>query len=123
MSMLAFDAAETLAFSGFCEDNSGYVAQEETFLARYRHWRGVSGRAYMFSVYAPDDCPPYEDAVVMVASRGEALCCVDLGALPLTTLEALRRRYAGWPVEFQIHVLADRSADRRALIADLTPAA
>jgi len=123
MPMLAFDETETPAFSGFCEDKGGYVATEELFLARYRHWRGASGRSYVFSVYAPDDCPAYEDAVVMVAARGRALACVDLGALPLTTLEGLRRRYADRDVEFQIHVLADRGADRRALIADLTPAA
>jgi hypothetical protein len=109
------------AFAGFCEDKGDYVAHEDMFHSRYRHWRGRSGRSYVFSVYAPDDCPAYEDAVVMLAFRGKALECVDLGPLPLTTLESLRRRYAGPDVEFQIHVLADRSADRRALIADLTP--
>jgi hypothetical protein len=121
MSRLAFDEAKASAFAGFCEDKGGYVAHEEMVLARYRHWRGVSGRSYVFSVYAPDACPAYEDAVVLVASRGKALDCVDLGPLPLTTLEGLRRRYAAMDVEFQIHVLADRGADRRALVTDLTP--
>jgi len=121
MSFLAFDETKAPAFQGFCEDKGAYVAHEEIFLARYRHWRGISGRAYVFSVYAPEDCPAYEDAVVMVAARGRALLCVDLGPLPLTTLERLRRRYGGMEVEFQIHVLADRGADRRALIADLNP--
>ena len=114
---------ETLIAPGFCEDSGGYLAHEPVFLRKYRHWRGRSGRSYVFSVYAPEDCPPYEDAVVMVVARGKALACVDLGPLPLSTLEALRRGCDGRDVEFQIHVLADRGADRRALIADLTPAA
>lgn len=121
MSMLTFDKVKNSASAGLCENKGVYVAHEERFIARYRHWRGVSGRAYVFSVYAPDDCPAYEDAVVLVASRGKALCCVDLGPLPLAALERLRRRHWGPGVEFQIHVLADRGADRRALIGDLTP--
>ena len=123
MAFLAFDEAAAPDFAGFCEDKASYVAQEQMFLARYRHWRGASGKSYVFSVYAPDDCPAYEDAVVLVAARGRALDCVDLGALPLTVLESLRRRHAGAEVEFQVHVLAQRGADRRALIADLTGAA
>lgn len=119
MSIL-HDETTNAAFPGFCEDKSGYLAHEPVFLRKYRHWRGRSGRSYVFSVYAPDDCPAYEDAVVMVVVHGKALACVDLGPLPLTTLEALRRR-AARDAEFQIHVLADRGADRRALIADLTP--
>ncbi len=117
-----YDETMRAALPGFCEEKSGYLAQEPAVLRKYRHWRGRSGRSYVFSVYAPDDCPPYEDAVVMVVAQGRALACVDLGALPLTALEALRRG-AGRDAEFQIHVLADRGADRRALIADLTPVA
>lgn len=122
MSTLHLDEIEAAGFSGFCEDRGGYVAHEDVFLRKYRHWRGRSGRSYVFSVYAPDACPAYEDAVVIVAARGKALACVDLGPLPEAELAGLRRRYAKQAdVEFQIHLLADRSADRRALIADLTP--
>ncbi len=123
MSTLRLNETETASFPGFCEERGGYGAQEDVFLGKYRHWRGRSGRSYVFSVYAPDACPAYEDAVVIVAARGEPLICVDLGPLPEATLAGLRRCYGQAGVEFQIHVLADRSADRRTLIADLTPGA
>jgi hypothetical protein len=122
MLTLRLDETETTAFPGFCEDKGSYLAHEDVFLRKYRHWRGRSGRSYVFSAYAPDACPAYEDAVVIVAARRGTLACVDLGPLPETTLAGLQRRYATQAdVEFQIHVLTDRGADRRALIADLSP--
>lgn len=121
MSTLHLNKAETAAFGGFCEDRGAYLAHEDVFLRKYRHWRGRSGRSYVFSVYAPDFCPAYEDAVVIVAAHGRVKACVDLGSLPETALGALGRAYGQADVEFHIHVLADRSADRRALIADLSP--
>src|SRR5947209_3175310 len=47
--------------SAFCEDGTSYRHNEETFLTKYRHWRGVSGRSYVFSVYSAGDCPAYLD--------------------------------------------------------------
>ena len=55
---------------GFDEGGSEYRAHEDLLRRKYRSWRGRSGRAYMFSVYSPFDCPAYEDAVLIVASRG-----------------------------------------------------
>ena len=101
-------------------------AGEAMLLARFRHWRGRSGRAYVFSVYPPAECPAYEDAVLMVTERrGGALACLDLGALPAATLSELRALFRDRldEVEFQIHVLTNRRADRAALIADLSPPA
>ncbi len=121
MSNLNFEATETSAYTGFCEDRSDYAPHEDAVLRKYRHWRGRSGRSYVFSVYRPDDCPAYENAVVIVSERGRAMACVDLGPLPDIRLARLRRAYGRPDVEFQIHVLADRGADRRALVADLSP--
>ncbi|MDE3177391.1 MAG: hypothetical protein KGM15_14915 [Pseudomonadota bacterium] len=112
---------------GLCEDGGAYLAQEDLILRKYRHWRGRSGRSYVFSVYAPAECPPYEDAVLMVTARrsGRVLACLDLGPFPESRLMRLRRRFveALGEVEFQIHVLAERAGDRVALIDDLTPLA
>ena len=47
---------------GLREDAASYGAGEAVLHSKYRHWRGRSGRSYVFSVYAPADCPPYEDA-------------------------------------------------------------
>jgi hypothetical protein len=112
--------------SGFCENGSVYRPNEETFLTKYRHWRGASGRSYVFSVYSAGDCPAYDDAVLIVATRQggspRALACVDLGPFPEHRLAKLRQRFAAWPdeVEFHVHVLAERAGDRRSLIADIT---
>src|SRR5450631_4092943 len=36
--------------------------------ARYRFWRGASGRRFMFSVYTSDACPAYDRAVLVGAA-------------------------------------------------------
>ena len=107
---------------GFEEGGSEYRAHEDLLHRKYRSWRGRSGRAYMFSVYSAFDCPAYEDAVLIVASRGaDALAWLDLGRFPEAELSALRRRFADRldAVEFHIHVLADRCGDRSRLIEDV----
>ena len=121
MSKPYFKTMENAALSGFCEDRSEYAPHEDAVLRKYRHWRGRSGRSYVFSVYTPVDCPAYENAVVIASARGSALACVDLGPLPELRLARLQRVFGRPDVEFQIHVLAERDADRRALIADLNP--
>ena len=124
--MPAVQISERIESRGFCEDASDYLAHEDWFNRKFRHWRGRSGRAYVFSVYAPQECPAYVDAVVIVAARaGAALACVDLGALPDVRLCELRRRFADLldEVEFQVHVLTERQGDRLSLIADITPLA
>ena len=111
---------------GFDEGGSEYRAHEDLLRRKYRSWRGRSGRAYMFSVYSPFDCPAYEDAVLIVASRGAdtrvgVLAWLDLGRFPEADLSGLRRRFSDRldAVEFHIHVLADRCGDRRRLIEDV----
>jgi hypothetical protein len=110
---------------GFREDVTSYGSEEEAFSRKYRHWRGRSGRSYVFSVYAPMDCPPYEDAVLIVAARrgGAVLARLDLGPFPESRLAKVRRRFAERldEVEFQIHVLAAREGERLSLLDDLTP--
>ena len=108
---------------GFREGEGAYLAYEDWFLRKFRHWRGRSGRSYAFSIYAPEDCPAYEHAVLIVtgAGAGRILACVDLGASPGAKLAALRGQFSPrlGQLEFQIHVLAEGLAERRALIEDL----
>jgi hypothetical protein len=114
------------ATGGLHEGESHYLAYEDMYRRKFRHWRGRSGRSYAFSVYAPTDCPAYENTVLVVAQRrgGEALACLDLGPFPEARLFKLRRRLGERlaDVEFQIHVLAERQGDRQALIDDIAPA-
>ena len=113
------------ALSGFHEGESRYLDHEDMYRRKFRHWRGRSGRSYAFSVYAPAECPAYENTVLLVAARngGEVLACLDLGPFPEARLFKLRRRLGERlaDVEFQIHVLAERQGDRRALIDDIAP--
>lgn len=110
---------------GFHEGESRYLAYEDMYRRKFRHWRGRSGRSYAFSVYAPAECPAYENTVLVVAARGgaEVLACLDLGPFPEARLFKLRRRLGERldGVEFQIHVLAERQGDRQALIDDIAP--
>ena len=124
MSGLADFFRAALPLSSFSAAETACLAGEDINLAKFRYWRGRSGRSYVFSVYAPQECPAYEDAVLLVTSpRGPPLDCVDLGPLPEARLSELRRLYADRldEIEFQIHVLANRAAERRALIEDLIP--
>jgi hypothetical protein len=103
-----------------------YLAHEDCYLRKYRHWRGRSGRSYAFSVYAAEDCPAYENAVLILAnSAGRIVACVDLGASPAARLIELRRQYRDRlaALDFQIHVLAERPGDRLSLIDDIIPRA
>ena len=80
----------------------------------------------MFSVYAPQKCPAYADAVVIVADgHAGALACVDLGAIPEARLGELKRLFEDrlGEVEFQVHELCAGQGDRRSLIADIIPRA
>lgn len=123
----ARDDSAAWAGGGFREDESRYLTYEDMFRRKYRHWRGRSGRSYAFSVYAPGECPAYENTVLVVAERGgaEVLACLDLGPFPEARLFKLRRRLGRRleDIEFQIHVLAERQGDRQALINDIAPAA
>ena len=108
--------------SGFCEDGAAPLSPEDWFRRKYRHWLGRSGRSYVFSAYAPQDCPAYEDAVLIVAENETPLACLDLGPFPEARMAELRSRFGGRRVEFQVHVLADRDRDRRSLIEDISRA-
>jgi hypothetical protein len=124
--MAAFvDFGSDISGRGFCEDEAGYLAGEHLYQRKFRHWRGRSGRFYVFSAYDPRECPAYEDAVLLATNRRDgttaALACVDLGSLPEARLSEMRRLFADRldELEFQIHVLAERQAERASLIADI----
>jgi hypothetical protein len=97
--------------------------------ARFRSWRGTSGRRYVFSLYRPHNCPAYSHAVMIVATvnaAGErtAVFIADTSCFPEIVLANAAEKWmkveAG--IEFHIHLLANSTAERRALIADLSHA-
>lgn len=100
----------------------------EALAGRFRHWRGLSGRRYVFSVYDPASCPAYGDAVLIVATvdaSGERriVSIADTGALPEIAVAGARRIAASLEarVECHVHLLAASRFGREAAIADLRP--
>jgi hypothetical protein len=102
----------------------------ETLADRFRHWRGASGRRYIFSLYEPESCPAYDDAVLMVVLKAAdgvrriaAIC--DTGNLPDLALSRACEAAAApaETAECHIHLLAGSRAERAAVIEDLLSAA
>jgi hypothetical protein len=54
--------AALFAAPGFSEASSEPDVQ-------FWYWRGASGRKYIHSVYAPDDCPPLPGAIYVAVAR------------------------------------------------------
>jgi hypothetical protein len=105
------------------------VLAGDSLAGRFRHWRGASGRRYIFSVYDQASCPAYDDAILIVATidaRGERriVFIADTGVLPELALTQASRMTAALesPVEFHVHLLAVSRAERMATINDLGPA-
>jgi hypothetical protein len=99
--------------------------------ARYRFWRGASGRRFMFTVYPSDACPAYDRAVLVGAAvepdgARRIVFIADTGAFPEPVLDRARAALARIRprVELHVHLLAESPAERLAVIDDLvSPAA
>jgi hypothetical protein len=102
---------------------------DDALAARFRSWRGASGRRYVFSVYEPPGCPAYGHAVILVAAVAAAgdrtaLFIADTGWFPEIVLAeaATKGTRTAVKIEFHFHLLANSPAGREALIADLSHA-
>jgi hypothetical protein len=110
------------------EDSAPLLAlADEALAARFRSWRGASGRRYVFSVYEPFACPAYSHAVVIVAAvdaAGDrtALFVADTGCFPEIVLANAATKWTRGDlrIEFHVHLLANSATAREALIADLS---
>ena len=81
----------------------------------------------MFSIYSSAACPAYDHAVLIgagVAADGgrNILFIADTGAFPEPVLAQARAilAKAGMRVELHVHVLAESSVERAALIDDIS---
>jgi hypothetical protein len=96
--------------------------------ARFRSWRGVSGRRYIFSIFDRRSCPAYEHVVAMIVASdpdGERriLFIDDTGCFPdLALAKAVNGIPADREIELHLHLLATSRAERAAMIADLAQA-
>jgi hypothetical protein len=138
--MLAYENEPIDQASGFCErptsswiavaserGGSALAALAGTPIAsRFCSWIGLSGRRYVFSVYAASECPAFRDAVLLAAVRDmtgqrRAILVRETGAFPEPAVVAAQRelRAFGAGLELHVHLLAASAAERAAAIADL----
>ncbi len=99
------------------------------FAGRFVSWQGITGKSYVFSVYAPADCPAFCDAVVVAVGRDQRgdprmLAAFDSGPFPEPVLARVQRKFGGWRngLELHVHLLARTASDRRDALADLEAA-
>jgi len=117
--------------SGRSERAAGaFAALSQTPLAsRFVSWAGVSGKAYVFSVFTPPACPAFCDAVLLAVTRDDEggrriLAAVDTGPFPEPVLARVERELGplAETLEFHVHLLARSPAERRTALADLEAA-
>ena len=102
---------------------------------RFLHWRGASGRRYLFSIFplhhatAIDDAPRFQDAVVLAVARDAAgerriVSGDETGSLPdlMYMSEQWRDAVAAGANEIHVHLLAESVSGRTALLRDLEDA-
>jgi hypothetical protein len=98
------------------------------FKDRFWYWTGASGRKYIHSVFALDDCPPLPGAIyVAVRREGPLRLVMGIGRLtpfwdgPMggRDLAALRRNGVD---EIHVHLLAKSPEVAEAILEDLLQA-
>ena len=88
---------------------------------RFHAWRGQSGRRYIFSVYALGECPDYAGAVIAAVARDGDWACRILALQPANDRGTWRAPEA--TAEIHVHLPADATCERAAVLADLGPPA
>ena len=99
---------------------------------RFRHWRGVSGKRHLFSVFPigtplpGEDAPRFADAVMLAVGRGsDGVPCIlavdETGPLPELFYDSARFRdaVAAGAEEIHVHLLSETAEARAAVMRDL----
>ena len=94
--------------------------------SQFFSWRGLSGKSYVFTVFAASYCPAFCDVVLLAVARDERgarriLMGLDTGAFPEPVLARAERELSvhADALEFHVHLLARSLGERRAALADL----
>ncbi len=107
-----------------------YAALSQTpFAGRFVSWLGLTGKSYVFSVYAAADCPAFCDAVVVAVERNERgdphrMAVFDTGAFPEPVMARVLAELGpdADGHELHVHLLARTASERREALADLEAA-
>ena len=96
---------------------------------RFCSWIGSSGRRCVFSVYPAENCPAFQDAVLLAAVRDmtgqrRAVRVCETAAFPEPVVANAQRDFwaFGPGLELHLHLLAGSPAERAATVADLVVA-
>lgn len=123
-------APPTAAFLAEADGEPLAALDGDTLSPHFCSWRGASGRRYIVSVYEPQACPAYCDAVLIAVAVGydgrrRPLAFADTGVFPEPLLARTAKTLANGPdrLEFHLHLLAASAAERRAALDDLAAAA
>ncbi len=94
---------------------------------RFHYWLGGSGKRYLHTIFAADECPCIENALFVAVkrdSRGhrQAIATGDFGTAPDLVMHGAklaeaRRRGAN---ELHLHLMACGPAERREALRDIT---
>jgi hypothetical protein len=101
------------------------IPSDPAFKDRFWYWRGVSGKKYIHSVYAVEDCPPLPGAIyVAVRRQGNLRTVMALGRfMPfwdnVVTGRSLARLHAAGVNEIHVHLLAKSPDQCEVILADL----
>jgi hypothetical protein len=101
------------------------IPSDPAFKDRFWYWRGVSGKKYIHSVYAVEDCPPLPGAIYLAVRRqGNLRTVMALGRFTpfwdnVVTGRSLDRLYASGVTEIHVHLLAKSPDQCEAILADL----
>jgi hypothetical protein len=115
-----------VASVGSSVDEDGRLAAlaDGSLAAKFRYWRGASGRRYVFSVHPQRSCPAYDHAILLAARKDESgrrriAFVADTGGLPELVLAQAIRVVGDSAAELQMHLLAGSPSARAQIIADL----
>jgi hypothetical protein len=101
------------------------IPSDPAFKDRFWYWRGASGKKYIHSVYAVDDCPPLPGAIYLAVRRqGNLRTVMALGRfMPfwdnVVTGRSLNRLCASGVNEIHVHLLAKSPDQCEAIVTDL----
>jgi len=92
---------------------------------RFQIWRGKSGRRYVHSVFATDNCPDLENAIYVAVSRdGGSRRALAIDGAEAFMTDGDKRPNGAWPGggrvdEVHVHLLASTRRSIEKVIADL----
>lgn len=96
---------------------------ETEFGDRFSFWTGASGKRYIHSVYAVDDCPPLPGAIyleVAISSQGKRIPVRSGRFSPFWDAALLQSSSRSAAVtEIHVHLLSNDESESLAVLADL----